>query len=132
MALDPNRIYNIKGAVLGAMLLAAAAGGYAAGEAELSEVQAKDIDHLERVTAQMSGPSKTKLAAIINEDLCPQVEAQAGLAAGVCTAQKVMARAVGNVDIRGRDTSDPPDGTLDEYDIGAQLRLPGSVTVSMP
>lgn len=130
--MDPNKIYHVKGAVLAAMLTAAAAGGYAAGEAELNEAQAKPIDHAARISADLTNAEKAAVVGVVNGSYCDAVEAELGLSAETCTAQKVLGRLVGNIDVHVVDRDDPPDGINETAVMSAQIRVPGTLTVSMP
>lgn len=106
------------------LLSVVAAASYGLGEADLLEAQAAQVDHVQRVEVQISAAGKTALAGLVNDELCPSIEDAFQLTQGTCTAAKVAQRLVGNIDFHQQ--------TNGEYLMGAQLRLPGSLVVSMP
>jgi len=109
-------------------LTAAMAASYGLGEMDLLEAQAAQVEHIQRVEVNVSPSGITMLAGLINTELCPSVDTAFSLSAGTCTAGKVVDRLVGNIDFEA-----VPDGEGGyDYTMGAQLKLPGSLVVSMP
>ena len=106
---------------------AAAALGYTAGEWDIYEVNAKEISYSETISAELAGPSQAALAGVLNAELCDAIEADMGLTAGVCSAQKVFDHSSG-VSIQ-REVQD--DASV-KYFIRTHIRLPGQVVVSVP
>jgi len=132
MAIESAKYYRIKGSSLLSLLIAAgvSGGGVTALFASDDLANAKSIQHRKRVTATLSAASVKLLFAIVDADLCPAVDAQFDLPPGTCTADKLAARVVGNIDVTPSEPDDK--GAFGEYDIGAQLSMPGLVAVSLP
>lgn len=129
MAIDVNKTYSVPGWAL-VLLVSAAGGGLVWGGFDLDTAQAASGETSQRFEVVLTGAQKGVVAGLINDALCPVIEAGLGLSGGACTAVKVNKYTNANIDIRPSD--EDGDGAKETVTLGAQLTLPDSRTVSMP
>jgi hypothetical protein len=97
--------------------------GYTAGEWDIYEVNAKSITHSEVIEATLDAAGIAHVAAIINDNICPEAVVELGISPAKCTPANVKKYGQG-ITIKYDD-----EGNLKAR---VNLTLPGAVVLDAP
>lgn len=123
--MDINKSYTLPGWLIVALI----AGTYTVGEVDWAEAQAAAVDVSKRLEYVLPGNLQTAVDSQLVGYYCDQMEAELGIADGLCTPARVKARLIGNLDLVWSDTDE--DGVRDAWKVAGSLRLPAEQTVTI-